>query len=325
MERIKQIFKKDTKVLIFDFTQHLIYTLFIVALASGITFFLIKKVFSQTIGDIRLDNAISVMNNKKPAVMPNIDEALYTERGSPYDNRTPEGESESTKVIFHGPRDKKRIAITFDAEMTDGMKAAYLAGKVKGSYDKRVIDILDQTHTKATLFLTGMWIELYPDVTKQLANDSLFELGSHSYTDSSYHGFCFGLKQIPHTLAIEEIGATEKLLREHGGIDNHLFRFPGGCYTPEDVKLVQEADDTVVHWDTVGADGFNENTEQIVRNVVDNTQNGSIIVLHMNGAPTAPKTADALPSIISQLKAKGFEFVKVSELLGLPITSKVTN
>ncbi len=322
MKSLQEIFKKDGKTLLLDLTQHFVYTLFIVALTSFVTFFLLSKFFNQTISDIRLDNAITAISSKKPVVIPNIDEALYTERGSPYDNRTLEGAKQNANVIFHGPRDKKKIAITFDAEMTDGMKAAYISGKTKSSYDKRIIDILDQTHTKATLFLTGMWIELYPDVTKQLSNDPLFELGSHSYTDSSYHGFCYGLKQIPHTLVIEEIGATEKLLREHAGVDNHLFRFPGGCYTPEDVKLVNEADDVVVHWDVVGADGFNQNPQQIIRNVVDNTQNGSIIVLHMNGAPTAPKTAEALPSIITQLKSKGFEFVKVSELLGLPATPR---
>jgi peptidoglycan/xylan/chitin deacetylase (PgdA/CDA1 family) len=89
-------------------------------------------------------------------------------------------------------------------------------------------------------------------------------------------------------------------------------------YSPDDVKLVNQIGDTVVHWDVVGEDGFTENTERIIRNVVDKTQNGSIIVLHMNGAPTAPKTADALPQIIAQLQQKGFEFVKVSELLNLP-------
>ena len=252
-----------------------------------------------------------------PIIQPPLQkEELYVERGSPYDNRTLG--SESANVIFHGPRDKKRIAITFDAEMTDGMKANVLSGIVKSSYDKRIVEILNKTNTKATLFLTGMWIELYPKETKELSDNPLFELGSHSYADTSYHGYCYGLKQIPSTLAIEEIGSTEKLLREHAGIDNRLFRFPGGCYTPDDVKLVNRANDDVVHWDVSGADGFNNNSSQIVRNVVDNVQNGSIIILHMNGAPTAPKTAEALPQIISKLKAKGFEFVKVNELLGFP-------
>ncbi len=248
-------------------------------------------------------------------------EETYVERDSPLDHRL----MDTGDVIFHGPRDKKKIALTFDAEMTDGMKRAVLSGKVKGSYDKRIIDILNETNTKATLFLTGQWIEMYPDVTRELAKNPLFEFGSHSYNDSSYHGFCYGLKNIPDTLKIEEVGSTEKLIRKYVGIDNGLFRFPGGCYSKEDVALVKKANDTVVHWDVKGSDGFNNNSNQIIHNVVDNAQNGSIIILHMNGAPTAPKTADALPEIISTLKAKGFELVKVNELLGLPTEPKVND
>lgn len=245
------------------------------------------------------------------------DEA-YVERGSPLDHRL----EDNGAVIFHGPRDKRNIALTFDAEMTDGMKQALLSGKVKSLYDPRVIDILNRTNTKATLFLTGQWIELYPDVTRQLAKNPLFEFGSHSYNDSSFHGYCFGLKQLPNMEGIEQIGSAEKLLREYVGIDNRLFRFPGGCYSEQDVKLVQGANDTVIQWDVVGADGFNNNTNGIVSNIVDNVQNGSIIILHMNGAPTAPKTADALPAIISKLKQKGFNFVTISELLGIPTAPK---
>lgn len=307
--------EKDFHILIRDFTHHTVYTFFIIIVSSIITYFLLGKLINKKMDTISLKQ-----KSKTTVIVPQPKEELYVEKGSPYDNRTVN--NESNKVIFHGPRDKKRVALTFDAEMTDYMKAQYQSGKVKSSYDKRIIDTLNQTQTKATLFLTGMWIELYPQVTKELASNTLFEVGSHSYTDSSYHGFCFGLKQIPSTLAIEEIGATAKLLRQHAGIDNKLFRFPGGCYTPDDVKLVNQAGNTVVHWDVVGADGFNANTKQIVHNVIDNVQNGSIVVLHMNGEPTAPKTAEALPDIISGLKTKGFEFVKVNELLGLPVEAK---
>jgi len=262
------------------------------------------------------DSVLSTV--KKTEFSSQATDEAYVERDSPFDNRL----MDSGDVIFHGPRDKKKIALTFDAEMTDGMKQALISGKVKSSYDGRIVDILNKTQTKATLFLTGQWIELYPDVTRELAKNPLFEFGSHSYNDSSFHGFCYGLKQIPNSLNIEQIGSAEKLLREYIGIDNRLFRFPGGCYSKEDVATVKQANDTVVHWDVKGSDGFNNNTSQIIHNVVDNVQNGSIIILHMNGAPTAPKTADALPEIISTLKTKGFEFVKVNELLGLPAELK---
>lgn len=304
---------KNFRTLVRDFTKHFVYTIFIVVLSSLLTFLLItkyKQVIKQAIQQTPIGQANTV-------VLPNPEENLYVERGSPYDNRSIGESTPSANVIFHGPRDKKKIALTFDAEMTDRMKAALVSGKVKSSYDKRIVDILNQTKTKATLFLTGLWIELYPDVTKELSNNPLFELGSHSYTDSSFYGFCYGLKQISNTVKFEDVGATEKLLREHAGIDNKLFRFPGGCYTPADVKLINEAGDTVVHWDVSGVDGFNKDANQIVNNILDKTQNGSIIILHMNGEPTAPKTAEALPRVIEALKKKGFEFVKVTELLGL--------
>lgn len=310
MPNIKHEIEQDAKVVVEDISKHTVYTLFVAIIASlitsGLFFLFINK---------KINTLFSFTPTVKTVIIPPPKEELYVERGSPYDNRTIA--SESANVIFHGPRDKKKIALTFDAEMTDGMKADLITGRVKSSYDKRIVDILNQTQTKATIFLTGMWIELYPNVTRQLSNNPLFELGSHSYTDSSYHGFCYGLKQIPATLAIEEIGATEKLLRNIAGIDNRLFRFPGGCYTPDDVKLVNEADDTVVHWDVSAADGFNSNTYQIIHNVIDNVQNGSIIIMHLNGAPNSPRTADALPQIISTLKGRGYEFVKVSDLLSL--------
>ncbi|HSX40625.1 MAG TPA: polysaccharide deacetylase family protein, partial [Candidatus Saccharimonadales bacterium] len=270
MPNLGNIAVKDIKVFLRDLTRHTVYTLFMVLLASGLTYLLLQSSIKSDIQTMM--SKIPAVTYKKTVAPPVVNDDMYTERGSPYDNRTVG--SESANVIFHGPRDKKLVAITFDAEMTDGMRANFVSGRVASSYDKRIIDILTKTNTKATLFLTGMWIELYPDVTEELSKNPLFELGSHSYTDSSYSGFCYGLGQLPNTVKIEDIGATEKLLREHGHIDNRLFRFPGGCYTPDDVKLVNQANDTVVHWDVVGADGFNENTNQIVRNVVDNTQNG---------------------------------------------------
>jgi peptidoglycan/xylan/chitin deacetylase (PgdA/CDA1 family) len=117
---------------------------------------------------------------------------------------------------------------------------------------------------------------------------------------------------------VEEIGSAEFTLQVFAGISNRLFRFPGGCYSDSSVKLVKKANDLIVHWDVSGEDGFNKNTQNIIYNVINRVQNGSIIVLHINGLATAPKTSEALPSIISILRQRGFEFVKISDLLGLP-------
>lgn len=271
--------------------------------------------FSSALTYIKTKEQIKGTNQITPVVihaMPNQQKIDLQQDSQPI----PSG-YQNPDVILHGPRDKKQVALTFDAEMTSYMQNQLLSGKVKSSYDKRIIDILTQTNTKATFFLTGMWITLYPTVTEELSKNPLFELGSHSYTDSSFSGACYGLSPLSEVQSVTEVGETEFLLKIYGGIENMLFRFPGGCYSPKSLALIKQASDFVVHWDVSGGDGFNNNTSQIVTNVLQHSQNGSIIILHLNGAPTAPKTAEALPMIIQKLKEKGFVFVKVNELLGI--------
>ncbi len=65
----------------------------------------------------------------------------------------------------------------------------------------------------------------------------------------------------------------------------------------------------------MAGDGFQKDKNKIVRNVVSKVKPGSIVVLHMMGGPNAPKTAEALSIIIEKLKDKGYQFVKVSDLL----------
>jgi peptidoglycan/xylan/chitin deacetylase (PgdA/CDA1 family) len=231
------------------------------------------------------------------------------------ENNIPTAALKNNQVIFHGPVDKKQIALTFDADMTPGMIELLHSGRVKSYYDKKIVDILIQTKTKATVFLTGMWIEQYPDITSQLAANSLFELGNHSYSHPSFYGYCYGLRQIPKSQEEEEIRRTQQLLQISTGGDNKLFRFPGGCYSPKEEEQVEKNGLAVIQWDVAGQDGFNNNGLAIENNVLTHVKNGSIIVLHFNGYPNEPKTAEVLPEIISQLKIRGFEFVTVSDLI----------
>lgn len=225
------------------------------------------------------------------------------------------GDSNLIPVVFSGSRKTKKIALTFDADMTYSMRQNIISRVSKGAYDRRITDILQKTNTKATLFLAGLWIENYPEDTKVLAKNPLFELANHSYSHPAFYGYCYGLPHIAKDGAREEIRLTQKLLKSVAGVEGIFFRFPGGCYSQKDVDIAESEGLVVVAWDVVGGDGFNYSADSIKRNVIDKTENGSIIVLHMNGAPNAPMTSDALFEIIEQLKNKGFEFVKLSELL----------
>ena len=223
--------------------------------------------------------------------------------------------AQTANVIYNGARDKKQIALTFDADMTYGMDRDIHTGAVKSYINRDLIQILIQTNTPATLFLSGLWIKDYPVETRYLASNPLFELANHSYSHPSFEGYCYGLPKMEPLTMEDEIDLTQELLKEYTGKDNSYFRFPGGCISQAALDYMGQKGIKTIQWDVVGGDGFNENTESIVKSVLDNVQNGSIIVLHMNGYPNDPKTTEALPEIISTLKNRGYEFVKLSDLL----------
>lgn len=53
----------------------------------------------------------------------------------------------------------------------------------------------------------------------------------------------------------------------------------------------------------------------IVDHVLADARNGSIVVMHVTGGNTAPLTAEALPPVVAGLRARGFDLVRVSQLL----------
>jgi peptidoglycan/xylan/chitin deacetylase (PgdA/CDA1 family) len=99
------------------------------------------------------------------------------------------------------------------------------------------------------------------------------------------------------------------------GVSPRYFRFPGGCEDAADVRLVASLGEQAVQWDVVSGDSYLHDPDAIARRVVDETRPGSIVVLHLVGAPNAPATAGALQSAIPQLRAKGLRFVRLRRLL----------
>lgn len=228
----------------------------------------------------------------------------------------------SNKIIWHGPRSKKEIALTFDADMTPIMVWWLHTGQVDTYDDTRITNYLSAHQIPSTFFLTGLWAESYPNATRELAQNPLFEIENHTYSHPSMAGYCFDQPQIPQSQYSSEIEKTQQILKKIADVTPHYFRFPGGCYNQSDLNLVKDEGLQTVHWDVVANDGFNNNEQQVISNVLNETQNGSIIVMHIGGPTTnTPVTALALPIIVNALKKRGFEFVTVSELLNTNIAS----
>ena len=219
------------------------------------------------------------------------------------------------EVIEHGSRDKKRIALTFDADMTYGMLDMLKDGRVKSWYNKSLKDYLKKENIKATIFMTGLWVQRYSKEAREIASDPLFEIGNHSYSHPAFASHCFGLPLIDRDQVENEVDKAQKEILSVTGVFPLYFRFPGGCYEQIDVDSISKLGLKIVHWDVVGGDAFNNNPDDIARNIESNVKNGSIVILHFNDGLYAPETYEALKLAIPILRQRGFEFVKVSELL----------
>jgi peptidoglycan/xylan/chitin deacetylase (PgdA/CDA1 family) len=221
------------------------------------------------------------------------------------------------QVVTHGPRDRPLIALTFDADMTETMFDSLRSGRVAGWYDPEIVRILRATDTPATIFLTGLWAEAYPEVVRDLAADPRFELANHSLDHSAFTDGCYGLPSAGSAAdKRRQIGEAAATIAAIAGIRPRFFRFPGGCHSPADVQLVESLGARAVGWDVVSGDAEEQDPAAVVERVLAETQAGSIIVMHLMGAPNAPATADALERLVPALRERGFRFVRLGELLG---------
>ncbi len=203
-------------------------------------------------------------------------------------------------------------------------------------YDERIVNYLRENKIKATFFAGGKWMRSHPIQTKQLMADPLFEIGNHAWTHGNLrrlHGENMA-KQVLWTQAQYELLRHELIMspcarkegpQEIGKIPQipYLFRFPYGTCDQESLNYLAKQGLAAIQWDVVTEDPAPEQTSTaIVREVLNKSRSGSIIIMHANGRGRA--TAEALIMFVPQLIKEGFKFVTVSELLqmGNPYATK---
>jgi len=219
-------------------------------------------------------------------------------------------------LITHGSRDRRVIALTFDADMTPLMRDQLKSGAVASWYEERIVATLRAEQVPATIFLTGLWTQAYPDVVRSLASDPLFELENHSVDHAAWRSPCYGLPAIStDTARRNEVTGAAATIRSIAGVDPTYFRFPGGCHSDSDLGLVASLGELPLGWDTVSGDAFQSNPDVVVGDVMARVRPGSIVVMHFIGAPNAPATAVALERVIPMLRAQGYDFATLRQLL----------
>lgn len=194
--------------------------------------------------------------------------------------------------IYSVDTKKPQVAISFDAAW--------------GNEDTQtLLDILAAHNVKATFFMTGGWVESYPDDVKAIAAAG-HDLGNHSENHKQ-------MSQLTAAQCREEIQKVHDKVKALTGTDMTLFRPPYGDYNNQLVEVANGMGYHVIQWNVDSLDWKDYGADDIVSRVLDSKDltAGSIILMH-NGAKY---TKDALDRVITGLQEKGFELVPISQLI----------
>jgi peptidoglycan/xylan/chitin deacetylase (PgdA/CDA1 family) len=194
-------------------------------------------------------------------------------------------------VVNHGPRTGNRVALTFDADMTDGMLYNLRTGRVKSYANLRIIDMLEQQRIPAT-----------------------FELANHTYGHLAFTADCYGLPQLPTREMTDDVAKTFTVIEPYGGRQTRYFRFPGLCHDGAALAALAPLGLTVIDGDVVSGDPFATAWPPIVQAVLSKVKPGSVIIMHVTEA-NAEMTDKALPYILTGLRERGLTPAPLSEVL----------
>lgn len=181
---------------------------------------------------------------------------------------------------------KKLVALTFD----DGPLAATTS---------QLLDILKKKQVPATFFVVGTMAERAPEVLKREQKEG-HEVGSHTTAHRSLA-----------TMSAGEIQAEKQqmnsIVERITGKGVSLVRPPYGALSDTVRGTMGQA---MILWSVDPEDWRDRKAETVRTRVREMAHDGAVILLH----DIHPTTVEAVPGIIDDLRADGYEFVTVSEL-----------
>jgi peptidoglycan/xylan/chitin deacetylase (PgdA/CDA1 family) len=204
------------------------------------------------------------------------------------------------KDVERLPVKEKLVALTFDA----GANADGVPSILKTLHDLGV---------RATFFLTGDFVQAFPK--KSAAIGKSYLVGNHTRSHPD-------LTKLGDRAVRRQVRDAEKLILAATGQDpRRFFRFPFGARTPHLVTVLNGLCYVPFRWtvDTLGWKGTSGGmtAAKVVNRVLAGASPGEIVLMHVGANPDDGSTldADALPTVISKLRARGYHFVRLSRVM----------
>ena len=167
----------------------------------------------------------------------------------------------------------------------------------------QILDVLKKNNIKTTFFVLGEWAEKYPDKVKKMLENG-HEVANHSDKHLSITDLSYEQMQ-------EEILNCAKKIKKITGTETKLYRAPNGEYSDTLMQVASDNGYKVIHWTVDSLDYQGLDSSQMWDRINKGLKNGSIILLH-NGTDN---TANSLETIIKNIQAKGYNIVKLSDLI----------
>lgn len=191
----------------------------------------------------------------------------------------------------NGPS-RREVALTFD----DGPSI----------YTRSFVRMLRANRAVATFFMIGEQLGGYSSTLREELRDG-DALGDHTWT---------------HPDLVSSGGVESQLLRTKNaiaamsGYSPCVFRPPYGSYDASVLRTARDLGLATITWDVDPSDYALPGVGAIEQRVLDQVQPGSIVISHDGGGPRT-QTLAAYPRIIAALRARGYRFVTVPQLLGM--------
>jgi len=198
--------------------------------------------------------------------------------------------------VYRGPASRRSIALTFDD------------GPSESTPD--LLEVLSVHNIRATFFQCGANVRRLPEVAREVVRRG-HEVGNHSNTHPRFY-----FRQ-PEFIQ-DELTRAQEAIAETAGVSPALYRAPFGVRWPG-MRAAQERLHLLgVMWTVIGHD-WKLDAPAIVRRVLSHAGNGAIVCLHdgreLQAKPPVEPTIEAVRRLIPMLKAKGYRFETVSQLI----------
>jgi len=198
--------------------------------------------------------------------------------------------------VYHGPRNRKAIALTFD----DGPSES----------TPRVLELLEKYRIPATFFQIGANVERLPDIARAVHSGG-HEIGNHSHTHPL---LCFQSAEFIY----REFARAQRAIADATGFSPTLLRAPFGArwfgFRPAQRRLGLQG----VMWTAIGYD-WRLKADTIVDRMLPGVTSGAILCLHdgreVRTNPDVRETVAAVGRLIPALRDRGYDFDTVSRLL----------